>query len=464
MPFPSRPRRQVAVALTVAAVLAVPLLLAACDVKSYPNSTFLPHSEFGKAIDDLWNLLLQLGTLVFVFVEGLLVYTIIKYRHRPGAAPPRHVHGNTTLEIMWTVIPAVILVFIAVPTVKTIFKTESRASADALQVEVYGHQWWWEFRYPQYGVTTANELYLPIGRKVNFALRTQDVLHSFWIPQLGGKRDLISNHTNYLWFTPDSTMSTSAWNGTCNEYCGASHANMRFRVFVVPPADFARWATHQAGPAVFPVAVAPPPPAAPAPAAAPARRPAGRTASAAADAQPVVRPVANVANGALSTQPSANADANADDPTIVQGGSQAPDGDVFPRDSLRPYNIPATPTPDGLTFTPGLVGDAGRGQKVYSVSACIGCHTIKGNPNSVGITGPNLTHVGSRFTIAAGLYPNDTEHLRLWIKNAREMKSGVLMLTLGLNQIDPQTGMKVTAGGLTDQQIADIAAYLQALK
>ena len=96
------------------------------DVKSYPNSTFLPHSEFGKAIDDLWNLLLQLGTVVFIFVEGLLVYTIIKFRRRPGSSAPEHVHGNTTLEIMWTVIPAVILVFIAVPTVRTIFKTASQ--------------------------------------------------------------------------------------------------------------------------------------------------------------------------------------------------------------------------------------------------------------------------------------------------------------------------------------------------
>ena len=479
MPLAPRPRRLAAVALTAAAVLVLPLALAACDAKSYPNSTFLPHTEFGQAIDDLWNLLLRIGTLVFIFVEGLLVITIIRYRRKPGAQPPRHVHGNTTLEILWTIIPAVILVFIAVPTVKTIFKTEAKASADALQVEVYGHQWWWEFRYPQYGVTTANELYLPIGRKVNFALRTQDVLHSFWIPQLGGKRDLISNHTNYLWFTPDASMATSAWNGTCNEYCGASHANMKFRVFVVPGADFAKWATHQAGPSVFDVTAAAPvpptppvtPPAAPAPPAPPARRSAARPID---NGTGIVHPVAAIVGpggarvgtpvgtpvGAPAAQP-----APSDSPTIVQGGAQATsDGDVFPRDSLRPYNIPATPTPEGLAFTSGLVGDAARGQKVYSVSACIGCHTIKGNPSSVGITGPNLTHVASRFTIAAGLYPNDTDHLRLWIKNARLMKPGVLMLTLGLNQIDPQTRARVTAGGLTDQQIADITAYLQALK
>ena len=102
-------------------------------------------------------------------------------------------------------VPAVILAFIAVPTIRTIFETQAKAIPSALQVEVIGHQWWWEFRYPQYGVTTANELYLPVGRTANFALTTKDVLHSFWIPQLNGKRDLISNHTNYIWFTPDST-------------------------------------------------------------------------------------------------------------------------------------------------------------------------------------------------------------------------------------------------------------------
>ena len=100
------------------------------------------------------------------------------------------------------VLPALILVMIAIPTVQTIFKTQAKASTGSLQVEVIGHQWWWEFRYPELGVTTANELYIPAGRTVNFALRTKDVLHSFWTPNLGGKRDLISNKTNYLWYTP----------------------------------------------------------------------------------------------------------------------------------------------------------------------------------------------------------------------------------------------------------------------
>src|SRR6185295_13509536 len=118
---------------------------------------------------------------------------------------PEQVHGNTRLEILWTIIPAVVLAVIAVPTVRTIFKTQGTGPAGALEVNV----------------VTANELYLPIGRTVRFALKTHDVLHSFWIPGLGGKRDLVNNRTNHLWFTPDST-TEAAFNGFCAEYCGTS--------------------------------------------------------------------------------------------------------------------------------------------------------------------------------------------------------------------------------------------------
>ena len=239
----SRSRRLTAGALTAA----LALLVSACAGE--PNSIFHSHTDFNRDVGHLWSLLLWLGTFVFVFVESILIYTIVKFRKREGQAPPEHVHGNTQLEILWTAIPALILAVIAVPTVRTIFKTQEMASADALQVEVWGHQWWWEFKYPQYGVVTANELYLPIGRKVNFTLQTVDVLHSFWIPQLSGKRDLISNHKNTLWFTPDS-ISESALNGFCAEYCGSSHANMRFKAFVVSPQEFESWAQHQALPAV----------------------------------------------------------------------------------------------------------------------------------------------------------------------------------------------------------------------
>src|ERR1017187_443873 len=179
-----RPRQLASVLIGSVALLA----LAACGTK-YPNSTFDNTTDFNTDINALWNRLLLLGTIVFVLVEGLLVYTMVRYRKREGAPTPKAVHGHTALEITWTIIPALILALIAVPTVKTIFKTEANAPPGSLEVQVIGHQWWWEFRYTAYGVVTANELYLPAGRTASFSLQSRDVIHSFWTPELGGKRD-----------------------------------------------------------------------------------------------------------------------------------------------------------------------------------------------------------------------------------------------------------------------------------
>jgi cytochrome c oxidase subunit 2 len=436
-----RPRRLVRAALTVA-LAASSLVVAACS--QYPNSVFHSRTDTNRDVGFLFEILIWFGSIVFVVVEGILVYTLIRFRRRGAARQPEHVHGNTTLEITWTIIPAVILVFIAIPTVRTIFRTEAKASSDALEVEVVGHQWWWEFRYPQFTmrsptgkldtVVTANELYLPQGRMVSFALKTADVIHSFWVPSLSGKRDLIANHTNYLWFTPDSATPT-AYNGFCVEFCGASHANMRFRTFVVTPDEFASWIAHQETSAAF--AVAPP------------RQAVANAAPAAAPNQP-----AAAAAAAAAAAPSATPVT-----PVAQAGFIA-----FPRDRIPPYAVPTTPTPADVQWTP-LFGDPGRGAELLTkgAGACLGCHTIRGNPSMIGSIGPNLTHIGSRTTIAAGLYPNDARHLALWIKNARKMKPGVLMPTIGLNEYDPQLGATMKAG-LTDQQIADIVAYLQALK
>ncbi len=428
-----RPRRWASAALLGALVLG----LAACS-GPYPNSTFNPNTEYNTAIDALWDKLLFWGTLVFIGVEAGLVYTIFRFRRRPGGATPKQVHGNTVLEITWTAIPAVILIFIAIPTVRTIFKTQAKAAPDALQVEVIGHQWWWEFKYPQYGITTANELYLPTGKTASFSLKTFDVLHSFWIPQLGGKRDLISNRTNYMWFTPNADLPTSAWNGFCAEFCGSSHANMRFRVFTVSPAEFEQWMAHQKSAAAFPEAV-------PAATVVPAVNTAGAT------------PVQTAAN-----QTPAPAAAAADTTT------KAPVW-VFPADKLNAefkHTIPTTPLPVAISYDESLLakGDAMRGKDIYSRSSCIGCHVIKGNPMSAGVVGPNLTHVGTRYTIAGGLYPNDAKHLAYWIKSAPHMKPGSIMPSQGKGITDPRTKVTVNLGGLTDADIADIVAYLQALK
>src|SRR5687767_13128517 len=250
---PARLRRIASYTLAAAAFFA----LFACG--GHPNSTLVPHSDLGREIDFLWDRLLLLGTIVFVLTEAALLFIVFKYRHRENQPKPPQTHGSTKLEITWTLIPAVILVFIAVPTVRTIVVTQAAAAPGSLNIDVTGHQWWWEFRYPEYGVTTANEIYIPAGRTVNFRLRSADVLHSFWTPQLGGKRDVITNRTNYLWFTADSSTTNNVWNGFCVEYCGSSHANMRFRVFTVSPQQFESWAAGQRLPARF-GAVGPPAP------------------------------------------------------------------------------------------------------------------------------------------------------------------------------------------------------------
>jgi cytochrome c oxidase subunit 2 len=202
-------------------VAAIAVAAISCN-EAHPNTTLTPHSDLGREIDFLWDRLLLLGTIVFILVEAGLIYIVFRYRRRDNQGTPPQTHGSTKLEIAWTLIPAVILVFIAVPTVRTIFITQAQAAPGSLNIDVTGHQWWWEFRYAEYGVTTANEIYIPAGRTVNFRLRSADVIHSFWTPQLGGKRDVVTNRTNYLWYTPDSSTASSVWNGFCVEYCGAT--------------------------------------------------------------------------------------------------------------------------------------------------------------------------------------------------------------------------------------------------
>jgi cytochrome c oxidase subunit 2 len=449
--------------------------------EAHPNTTFSPHSDFGREIDFLWNRLLLLGTIVFVLVEGALIFVVIKYRRREDQAKPPQTHGSTPLEITWTLIPAIILVFIAVPTVRTIFITQAQAAPGSLNIDVTGHQWWWEFKYPDYGITTANEIYLPVGRTVNFRLRSADVIHSFWTPQLGGKRDVVTNRTNYIWYTPDSSTASSVWNGFCAEYCGTSHANMRFRVFTVTPEQFASWVEGQKSPAKFGAVASSAPttgaqgalvttPAGPGGPSQPAQAAAQKIAQqssgtqAVGGTQPAIPRALNpAANPGAQTSSKGVAPAT---PTFASTTGSLPPGYIFPRDKIPDYAVPHSPIPPDLKFTAGLTGNAARGKQVFSGAACIGCHTITGNPAAMGITGPNLTHVGSRSTIAAGRFPNTAAYLALWIKNARKMKPGVIMPTLGLNEYDPVLKAKVTTanGGLTDQQIADIVAYLSALK
>jgi cytochrome c oxidase subunit 2 len=326
-----------------------------------------------------------------------------------------------------------ILIVIGIPTVRTIFKTQAVARSDALQVEVIGHQWWWEFRYPQYTtagangrvdtLVTANELYLPIGKTVNFTLKSKDVIHSFWIPALAGKRDVITNRTNYLWFTPDSS-NADAWNGACVEYCGTSHANMRFKAFTVAQADFDSWAAHQLTPGV------------------------GSTVAAA--------PVDTTKPAAASVQPAPAAAA-----PVAQAGFVA-----FPREKMPAHTIPQTPLPTDLKFDDNLLagGNAANGAKLVQGGMCIACHSVRGVPMMQATLGPNLTHVGSRTTFAGGLFPLDPQHLARWIKKPSALKPGALMPSFGIGEYDPYTLKAPVKVGFTDAQIADVVAYLTSLK
>ena len=440
-----RPRRLASVALLGALAFG----LAACSLGEYPNSTFNATTDHNADVLSLWNKLLFWGTIVFVGTELALIYTIFRFRRKPGeTGAPKQVHGNTVLEIAWTAIPAVILIFIAIPNVRTIFKTQAKASPDALQVQVIGHQWWWEFRYPQYGIVTANELYLPNGRTVNFELTTIDVLHSFWIPQLGGKRDLVTNRKNFLWYTPKDSLPSSVWNGFCAEYCGTSHANMRFRSYTVSPEEFEQWAAHQASVAVYPAA-APAIPAVPAGAGA---VPLTLVQGEVGDAQPQARPDSASPGAGQAVQPTASA------PMWV-----------FPVEKLKaefPHAVPMTKLPEGLSYNEALLanGDAARGKQAFLMGGCVGCHTVGGDAIAKGLVGPNLTHVGTRHTIGAGLYENTPLHLALWIKSSPHMKPGSKMPTIGKGIYDPVLKATKTMGALTDEQIADVVAYLNALK
>ena len=324
-------------------LLAAALLgLQAC-AGDYPQSALHPSSDFAARLDALFDNIFWWAVGVFVVVEGALLYAVWRFRERDEDDRPEPVHGNTLLEIAWTLAPALILVAIAIPTIRTIFIVDNPPREDALVVEVTGHQWWWEFRYPEQEIVTANEAHVPAGRPVEFRLNSADVIHSFWVPKLGGKRDLTPGRETGLWFTADSA---GVYRGQCAEFCGTAHALMGFRIVAREPAAFEEWVARTRGP---------------------------------------------------STEPT---------------------------DSL-----------------------AIAGKELFLRSACIGCHRIEGTP-AAGIVGPDLTHMGSRMTIAAEVLPNTPENMARWLEDPQAIKPGNTMPDLGL----------------TDEQIRLLVAYLESLE
>ena len=305
-----------------------------------PMTTLVPRSDFARDILHVYGVITWASVVIAVVVFGALAWVLLRFREKPGTPLPAQTHGHTLLEIGWTIAPALVLLVIAVPTIQVIFRTQAAPVAQALDVTVLGRQWWWEFRYPSLGVVTANELHLPAGRPVVLTLEGADVIHSFWVPQLGGKRDVIPGRVNRLTLIPDTP--GEYW-GQCAEFCGASHANMGMRVFVETPEAFERWLAAQRA-------------------------------------------------------------------------------------------TPAEP-PSGL---------AAEGKAIYTRSACVGCHTIRGV--SAGVLGPDLTTFGGRTTIASGLLPNTLDTVTAWIRDPGAIKPGAKMPALGLTEAQARAVATYLAG------------------
>ena len=213
------------------------LLLSACGEHGPQSFWNRPESDFARLLQDLFSQIVFLAAIVFVVVEAVLFIAVFRYRRRSTDLPSQ-THGNSTVEIVWTIAPAVVLVFVALPTVRTIFQSYHPQKEGTIQVVAIGHQWWWEFQYPELGITTANEVHFPAGQRATIQVESADVIHGFWVPNLGGKRDAIPSRINELWWTPDKP---GLYYGQCTQLCGTSHANMRLRAVVHDAADWQAW-------------------------------------------------------------------------------------------------------------------------------------------------------------------------------------------------------------------------------
>jgi len=316
-----------------------------------PTSIFAPASTPADSIFGLSIFVLLTVASIFVVVFTLLVYAMVKFRHKSGddRREPAQIYGSTQVELAWTVIPILIVVALLLAGARVVASVQDAPRPPgALEVVVTGHQYWWEYRYPKLNIVVANELHVPVSDPAHptptfLTLLSADTLHSFWVPELAGKTDLIPNHPNNMWIEPHKT---GLFLGQCAQYCGTQHAKMLLRVYVDSQEDFDRWVQAQ---------------------------------------QQVPR---------ISTQ-----------------------------------------------------GAAAAGQRVFESTACVNCHTVSGT-TAKGIFGPDLTHLMTRNTIAAGAAPNTPETLRLWIKNPDAFKPG----------------SKMPAMGLSDRDLDAVTAYMEALR
>ena len=318
-------------------LLAAGLCTASPRIPNPVPNIFHPLSTPADSIYHLSRFVLAITGLIFLVVFSLLTYAIVKFRS--GGAKderePAQVYGSTQIELAWTVIPILIVVVLFLATARVIHAIQDAPKpAAAVEVTAIGHQFWWELRYPGLGIVTANELHVPVSDSTHptptfLKLLSADTDHSFWVPQLAGKTDLIPNHPNEMWIDPHRT---GLFLGQCAQYCGTQHAKMLLRVSVDSPEEFAEWIRAQ------------------------------------------------------------KQLANQDEKEIA-------------------------------------------GRRVFETTACVNCHAVGGTV-ATGRFGPDLTHLMSRQTIAAGAADNTDANLRLWIQNPDAIKPGSLMPAMQLSNAD----------------------------
>lgn len=307
-------------------------------------STLNPLSPQAAAISHLFVGILAVLGAIFLIVLVMVGYAIVRYRDRPGAAPPRQVFGSLKIEIVWTVIPIILLLIILGFTVRTMHASDPPIPPGATpDLRVIAHQWWWEADYLKSGVIAANEIHLPVGQRWLLELDSADVIHDFWVAELARKIDMVPGHPNHIWLEADQP---GTYLGVCAEFCGNEHAWMRFRVIAQSAADFDRWQRAQ---------------------------------------------------------------------------QQVP------------------PAPNG--------GEAAAGLKLFEQNTCVNCHTIVGTPANHSI-GPDLTHLASRTTLAAGAADNTPANLYRWLKDPNSIKPDTHMPNFQFDDADAKA----------------LTAYLETLK
>ena len=399
---------------------------------SGPQSTIVVAGPVAQNQYDIFMVTVWVTTGIFIVVGAVLAYATIKFKvpdnHTSDIAPPAQGHGNPFVEIGLIVASVALLVIIAIPTLKGIWYTHDVPEAEkgnAMDITATGYQWWFKFDYnaetvqlPTGGeavLSTANELVVPAGVPIRVHLRTIDVIHSFWVPKLAGKVDMIPNRANFLWFKADKP---GYFYGQCAEYCGESHAIMRFRVIALSPSDYVKWLENQ--------------------------KRAARTVTAESVAADAERPRVEFAS--------------LKDTHAGSTLSGSPDFDADPFAGWKKYQQVSSGENVRLI-------DEGR--RLFKEKTCTSCHTTMGHDGG-GIVGPSLTHVGSRSSIGAGALENTPTRMRQWLKDPEYFKPGNKMHhgyggMLGYVKLN-EKGEQVPNIILNDHELDALTAYLQSLK